>query len=240
MLEMEGLGFRNPRGDKSIALVGDAETALQRGSVGVLDISRTPNDKRILAIVDCFCERIADLEKYTLARLPLQREIQSVVDAARSAFVGVNGSQPRYRPLYVVNAGRIRAGHRGGGLPGGEGCNLVVRIEKDGAIVVVNRVLGNLRLWQIRVERAQEVDTVHVLVVDRSNDLVAEFPLQTQVCLLHVRCLKVGREGRNLGGEQAGDGGWRHTYQRPCRAIDQRIGIFRKYRSLRRDHVIEK
>src|ERR1035437_8369112 len=123
MLEMEGLGFRNPRGDKSIALVGDAETALQRGSVGVLDISRTPNDKRILAIVDCFCERIADLEKHTLARLPLQREIQSGVDAARSAFVGVNGSQPRYRPLYVVNAGRIRAGHRGGGLPGGEGCN---------------------------------------------------------------------------------------------------------------------
>src|SRR5208283_1265860 len=92
VVEVEGPGFSNGCGQETMPLVSHAESALQRDSIGVLHVSRAPDDQCVLSVVDGFRKCVADAEVHPMVDLPFQRNSHAVVHAVRFALKGINCS----------------------------------------------------------------------------------------------------------------------------------------------------
>src|SRR5271157_651996 len=88
--ELERTGIHDSRGQEAISLVGDTESAFQRGGVNILNIAGTSHHQRILAVVDGFRKGVTDAEEDTPVDLAFQRNRHAIVNAAGSTLEGID------------------------------------------------------------------------------------------------------------------------------------------------------
>ena len=90
--KLEWAGLHDACGQEAISLVGDTESALQRGGINILNIAGTSHHERVLTVVNGLRKGVTDAEEETLIDLAFQRNRHAVVNAAGAALEGVDGA----------------------------------------------------------------------------------------------------------------------------------------------------
>src|ERR1700739_2943830 len=93
LIPAEGLDFFNRREHETMALIGDARSALGRSGVGILHRDWTAGDQGILAIVEGMREGVRQTEIETAGHAPAQRNCCAVISAGSRAVELIDRAQ---------------------------------------------------------------------------------------------------------------------------------------------------
>ena len=191
---MEEAWLGGEGGNKAVALVGDAGSALSIRLVGVLDCGGFASDESVLTVVDGVGVGIGKTEVRSVRHAAVDGESRAVVDAGGGALEFVNFAELGDGTSERIDARGKCAGRRLRVLPGGEGIDGVVAVLKYRAGGIEDGISERDRLRKVDIESADEMFAVDVKIGDSDSGVAGNLALEGEAGLLDARRDKVRSE----------------------------------------------